>query len=292
MTTPAVSVLVTVYNREKYLVECLESIRVSTYHDFEVIVVDDRSSDRSPEIASRFASKDSRFSFRQNAANLGDYGNRMQAARIAVGRYIKYVDADDVIYPHGLAVMVNAMETNPDAALGLSHSLPEDESPYPWLFSPHDAYRKEFLGDGCMGSGPTGAIIRRDAFMEAGGFESWGVLSDTECWYRLSARWPILLLPPGLVWWRRHEGQEFTRGDADLVYLEKGLAVAMKALHSPECPLDASERKRAKERIRHRYSRRLMSAAIKGPKRRAAVEAMRKSGLSTAELIGAFRPHW
>jgi hypothetical protein len=143
-----------------------------------------------------------------------------------------------------------------------------------------------------MGSGPTGAIIRRDAFMQAGGFESWGVLSDTECWYRLSARWPIVLLPPGLVWWRRHEGQEFTRGDADIVYLEKGLAVAMKALTSSDCPLDESERARAKERIRHRYSRRLMSAAIKGPKRKAAIDAMRNSGLSTGELIGAFRPHW
>jgi glycosyltransferase involved in cell wall biosynthesis len=292
MTPPVVSVLVTVYNREKYLYECLESIRASTYQDFEVIIVDDRSSDRSPEIASDFAAKDPRFSFHHNVDNLGDYGNRMKAARAAAGRYIKYVDADDIIYPHGLTVMVAALEANPDAALGLSHSLPEDERPYPWLLSPRKAYRKEFLGDGCMGSGPTGAIIRRDPFMQAGGFEMWGVLSDTECWYRLSARWPIVLLPPSLVWWRRHEGQEFTRGDADIVYLEKGLAVAMKALNANDCPLDDAERERAKQRIRHRYSRRLMSAAIKGPKRKAAIDAMRNSGLSTAELIGAFRPHW
>jgi glycosyltransferase involved in cell wall biosynthesis len=292
MTAPAVSILVTVYNREKFLSECLESIRSSTYQDFEVIIVDDRSSDGSPRVASDFTAKDPRFSFFQNSENLGDYGNRMHAAQLSTGRYIKYVDADDVIYPHGLAVMVAAMEANPDAALGLSHSLPEDESPYPWLLSPHDAYQKEFLGDGCMGSGPTGAIIRRDAFMQAGGFESWGVLSDTECWYRLAARRPLVLVPPGLVWWRRHEGQEFTRGDADIVYLEKGLAVAMKALNSNDCPLDDAERKLAIARIRHRYSRRLMSAAIKGPKRKAALAAMRKSGLSAGELVGAFRPHW
>jgi glycosyltransferase involved in cell wall biosynthesis len=292
MTSPAVSILVTVYNRERYLRECLESIRASTYEDFEVIIVDDRSSDRSPQTGLAFASTDPRFSFHQNSENLGDYGNRMRAARAATGRYIKYVDADDIIYPHGLGVMVRAMDANPDAALGLSHSRPGDERPYPWLLSPHEAYRKEFLGDGCMGSGPTGAIIRRDAFTEAGGFEMWGVLSDTECWYRLSARWPLVLLPPGLVWWRRHEGQESTRGDADIVYLEKGLAVAMKALNANDCPLDDAERAHAKERIRHRHSRRLMSAAIKGPKRKAALEAMRNSGLSTAELIGAFRPHW
>jgi glycosyltransferase involved in cell wall biosynthesis len=292
MTAPAVSVLVTVYNREKYLAACLESIGESSYHDFEVIVVDDRSTDESAEIASNVAARDSRFSFQQNVVNLGDYGNRMEAARLARGRYIKYVDADDVIYPHGLAVMVEAMEANKEAALGLSHSMPEDEHPYPWMLSPADAYRKEFLGSGCMGSGPTGAIVRRDAFIESRGFESWGVLSDTELWYRMSARWPLVLLPPGLVWWRRHEGQEFSRGDADIVYLEKGLAVAMKALTSSECPLSPVERQLAIERIRHRYSRRLLSAVLKGPKRKAALNAMRRSGLSAPDFIGAFRPYW
>jgi glycosyltransferase involved in cell wall biosynthesis len=281
-----------VYNRESYLAACLESISASTYQDFEVVVVDDRSTDGSPDIASELCARDSRFSFHQNAVNLGDYGNRMEAARLAQGRYLKYVDADDVIYPHGLAVMVEAMENNKDAMLGLSHSLPEDEHPYPWMLSPGDAYRKEFLGSGCMGSGPTGAIIQRDAFLESGGFESWGVLSDTDLWYRMSARWPLVLLAPGLVWWRRHEGQEFSRGDADIVYLEKGLAVAMKALESAECPLEPADRRLALERIRHRFSRRLLSAALKGPKRKAAIEAMRRSGLSAPDFIGAFRPYW
>jgi hypothetical protein len=202
------------------------------------------------------------------------------------------VDSDDLIYPHGLAVMVDGMEANPNAALGLSHSVPEDEKPYPWLLRPEEAWKKEFLGDGCMGSGPTGALIRRDRFFEAGGFSSWGVLSDTELWYRMSQRWPIVLLPPGLVWWRRHEDQEFTRGDAATVYLDDGFRLAMRALTSPECPLDESDRKRAIERARHRYARRLLSLAIKTRKGKGTISLLRNSGLSARELLGAFRPYW
>jgi len=292
MTSPAVSVLVTVYNRENYLAQCLDSILASTYSDYEIIVVDDRSSDTSAAIASEYASRNSRISFHQNEVNLGDYANRMQAANQACGKYLKYVDADDLIYPHGLGVMVSAMEANPQAALGISHSRPEDQQPYPWLLDPHESWKKEFLGDGCMGSGPTGAIIRRDRFFEIGGFGSWGVLSDTEMWYRMSARWPMVLLPPGLVWWRRHEDQEFTRGNAAAVYLDDGFRLAMNALESQECPLHADEKRRARNRARHRYARKLLSAAIKGGRRRDALVSIRKSGLSPRDLVGAFRPYW
>jgi glycosyltransferase involved in cell wall biosynthesis len=289
---PRVSVLVTVYNREAYLRECLESILKSGLTDFELVIADDVSSDNSVSIAKRFATSDSRIRLHRNERNLGDYGNRMRAAELARGRYIKYVDSDDLIYPHGLSVMVEAMDANPAAALGISHSLPEDRCPYPWLLDPPSSWRKEFLEDGCMGSGPTGAIIRRDKFFQAAGFGSWGVLSDTDLWYRMSARWPIVLLPPGLVWWRRHEGQEFTRGDAATVYLDDGFRLAMHALTSSECPLSITDRRRAIERARHRYARKLLSAAVKGSNRNSAIRSIKKAGFSPRELMGALRPYW
>jgi glycosyltransferase involved in cell wall biosynthesis len=290
--SPLVSVLVTVYNREKYLAECLDSILASTYADYEVIVVDDRSSDKSAEIARSFVSRDSRVTFHQNDANLGDYGNRLRAASIAQGKYLKYVDADDLIYPHGLEVMVRAMEANPRAQLGISHSRTEDVKPYPWLLTPHESWHKEFLGDGCMGAGPTGAIIGRDAFREIGGFRSWGVLSDTDLWYRMSRRWPIVLLQPGLVWWRRHEDQEFTRDNAEAIYLERGLQLAVETLTAPDIPLTSEERDLALKRIKHRHARRLLSAAMKGRHRGTAIAIIRRSGLSLFDIIAGLRPYW
>lgn len=283
--SPAVTVLVTIYNREEYLAECVDSVLASTWPDMEVLLVDDRSSDGSLAVAQSFAARDNRVRVFTNESNLGDYPNRMRAARLARGRYLKYVDSDDVIYRHSLRIMVEAMESHPAAALALSHSLPEDERPYPWLLQPAEAWRKEFLGDGCLACGPGGAIIRRDAFLECGGFRDWGVLSDTDMWYRMSARWPIVLLQPGLVWWRRHDRQEYSREGAATEYLERGFALVTESLSSAECPLGEADRADAVARARQHHARRLISLALRRGQPRVALQLMRSSGLASFEML-------
>ncbi|HEV2714429.1 MAG TPA: glycosyltransferase family A protein, partial [Terriglobales bacterium] len=98
MATPLVSVLMTAYNREKYIAEAIESVLASNFKDFELIIVDDCSKDRTAEIARRYTS-DSRVQVHVNEKNLGDYPNRNRAASLARGKYLKYLDSDDVIYP-------------------------------------------------------------------------------------------------------------------------------------------------------------------------------------------------
>ncbi len=289
--SPRVSVLVTVYNREAYLEACLQSILASSFADFEVVVVDDRSIDASLDVARKVAATDARIRVSQNERNLGDYPNRMHAAELARGTYIKYVDSDDLIYPHGLAVMVEAMDANPHAALALSHSRPEEIEPYPWQLSPREAWKKQFLGDGCMGCGPSGAIMRRDEFFEVGGFGKWGVLSDTETWFRMSARWPLLLLPPGLVWWRRHEAQEFTKDDAARKYLEDGFAITMKALSSRENPMSADETRAATARARQHHARRLLALSITSGHPVRGFQMWRSSGLGLRDVASGFRSY-
>ena len=96
---PRVSVLVTVYNREAFLRATLQSILESSFGDFEVLVVDDCSTDSSLKIAHEIAQTDSRIKVCANEKNLGDYGNRMHVAALACGTYLKYVDSDDLIDP-------------------------------------------------------------------------------------------------------------------------------------------------------------------------------------------------
>jgi glycosyltransferase involved in cell wall biosynthesis len=286
---PVVSVLVTVYNRAEYLPQCLDSILGSDFEDFEIVVVDDGSTDASFNIASEYAARDPRIRVFCNARNLGDYPNRMRAAELARGRFLKYVDSDDLIYSHTLGLMVRAMEAEPEAALGLSHSLPEDDEPYPWKLAPSETWRKHFFGSGSLGCGPTGAIIRRDAFVEVGGFRDWGVLNDTDLWYRLSARWPIILFAPGLVWWRRHEGQEFTRDNASIKYLRDGYALALDALSSKESPLTESERSAALDRIRQHHARRLLSLALKSRRPAVALNLWREAKLPANFVLRGLR---
>lgn len=290
--SPLVSVLITVFNREKYVAETITSILASRFSDFEIVIVDDQSSDNSRDIVRSFLSQDSRIRFFENDANLGDYGNRMKAASLAIGTYLKYLDSDDLIYKHSLDVMVDAMEQYPDCALGISHSAAEDTQPYPWRLTPKEVFEKHFLKRGCIGCGPSGAIIRKDAFLQEGGFnKSWGVLSDTELWLRLASKSPIALLPPGLVWWRRHEGQEFSKGNAKETYLHLGHKLNMESLSASHCPLDDELRQRAVARCKQHHARKLLSLAIRNFQFRQTWNLFRDSQLTLLDLLGGIRKY-
>lgn len=280
------------FNREKYVAETITSILGSTFSDFEIVIVDDQSSDNSRNIIRSFLSQDSRIRFFENESNLGDYGNRMRAASLATGKYLKYLDSDDLIYKHSLDVMVDAMEQYPDCVLGLSHNPAEDAQPYPWRLTPKDVFEKHFLNRGCIGCGPSGAIIRKDAFLKEGGFnKSWGVLSDTELWLRLASKSPIVLLPPGLVWWRRHDGQEFTRGNAKDAYLRLGHKLDMESLSNSRCPLDDKQRQSALARCKQHHARKLLSLAVREFQFAHAWDLFRNSQLTFSNLLGGLRKY-
>jgi glycosyltransferase involved in cell wall biosynthesis len=158
-----VSVLMTAYNREKYIAEAIESVLASSFKDFELIIVDDCSKDHTVEIARRYTS-DPRVQVHVNEKNLGDYPNRNRAASFARGKYLKYLDSDDVIYPHGLEVMVSSMERFPEAVLGLIRS-PRNDAPDPAQLSPKEAYVERFAN-----------------WVDLAGSVSWGIRKCGSAW--------------------------------------------------------------------------------------------------------------
>ena len=104
-----VSVIVVAYNAEKYLKACLESIKRQSYEDFELIFVDDGSSDRTGEIAKKWAAKDSRIRFfAQN--NSGVSKARNFAMDQSKGEYLAFIDADDVVEKDFIQQMVMMLE--------------------------------------------------------------------------------------------------------------------------------------------------------------------------------------
>ncbi len=99
---PIVSILMTAYNREFFISMAIESVLNSTFKDFELIIVDDCSTDATVAIARKYEKLDSRIKLFVNEHNLGDYDNRNFAASVARGKYIKYVDSDDILYKFSL----------------------------------------------------------------------------------------------------------------------------------------------------------------------------------------------
>ena len=208
MDRPLVSILMTAYNREKYIETAIESVLKSTYENFELIIVDDISKDNTVKIARAYASKDIRVKVYVNDSNLGDYSNRNRAASYATGKYLKYIDADDYVYPWGIQLLVEMMEQFPDAAWGLC-SLEQDEfRPFPFLLSPAEAFEYNYFGPGLFHKAPLSSMIRRNEFNAVKGFSGKQHMGDYELWHLLAMNYPVLLMPGSIVWHRVHDEQQ------------------------------------------------------------------------------------
>ena len=109
-----VTVVVPVYNAEKYLAECLESIQKQTYTNIEIILVDDGSKDSSPTLCDTLQKEDNRIKV-IHKVNEGAGKSRNKGIEVATGDYILFVDSDDYIKPNLVEQCVNAIVGNDSA---------------------------------------------------------------------------------------------------------------------------------------------------------------------------------
>ena len=233
-----VSVLMTVYNREKYIVDAIESILNSTYDNFELIIVDDCSTDKSLNIARSYEDLDSRVKVYVNDSNLGDYPNRNKAASYAKGKYIKYVDADDIIYPNTLEIFIRDIQKYPSAELILSSRKLQDTEEFPILYKPNEIYKEHFLYSGCLDIGPLGFMITRDLFNRVNGFTGERFVGDTIFLYHVTQITDTVITVPGLVYWRIHEGQEMFFENQTPIRMIRTLEILDEAFNRVTCPLE------------------------------------------------------
>jgi len=285
---PLVSVLMTAYNREAFIADAIESVLAQTFTDFELIVVDDGSKDRTLEIANHFASCDRRVRVFVNERNLGDYPNRNRAASLANGTFLKYHDSDDLLYPHCLAVTVPLLAAYPQASFALSAGLREWlGGPCPMLLTPRMCYQREFLGGGMFHVGPACALFRAQAFRRLGMFPEVGPHSDAAFWLKACAIENVLLVPGNLFWYRVHSGQHLRSPGAT----RDGALASHRfwaALNSPDCPLEPEERELAKRNWAWSVGRTVLTHA-KSRQLGVAWEYLQHAGIQPAEWFRYFR---
>src|SRR6266436_1232914 len=116
---PLVSVVIPLYNYEQYLPECIESVLRQTYENWELVVVNNCSTDRSGEIAEQYAQKDARIRVHHNVDFVDTYGNHNIACQQIApdSAYCKVLCADDWLFPECLAQMVEVGEAQPSAGV-------------------------------------------------------------------------------------------------------------------------------------------------------------------------------
>jgi|HigsolmetaAR206D_1030411.scaffolds.fasta_scaffold04372_5 hypothetical protein len=126
---PRVSLGVPLYNAERYLEDCLDAILAQDYQDFEVIISDNASTDRTWEICQRYAAKDPRIRLYRNPRNLGGHVNYARVVELARGELFKWVAYDDICLPTYLSTCVAALDAaGPRAVLVYPKTILIDEA--------------------------------------------------------------------------------------------------------------------------------------------------------------------
>ena len=265
-STSFVSVLITAFNREQFISEAIESVLSSTFTNFELIIVDDCSTDKTVSIAKKYERQDDRVKVYVNHKNLRQFGNRNKAASYANGMFIKYFDSDDVMYPDCLKVMVDAIEkyTNAGAVSQTNDSL-VNEKQEPCLYSPKEIYINHFFkGNTILYSGPSGCMFRRDVFLEIGGFdENIGILADTLLMFKIAEKYPVVGVRNNLFYWRRHDDQ-VTIGQADwFEMIRQRFEINKMVLNSDDFPLTKKDQKIIFRNVKNILTRRILARLIR-----------------------------
>lgn len=215
---PRVSIGLPVFNGERYLSNTIDSILAQSFTDFELIVSDNASTDRTGEICRAYAQRDARVRYVRNGRNLGagpNYDNCFHKAR---GTYFKWAAHDDSLAPDYLAKTVAALDAAPDAVLctvGITEIGPHDEvlrtyrNSFPGVASPNPAARfgaviharhqcEDFFG-----------LYRRAALVGSGLHDNYSG-SDRVLLAEMALRGPWVSVPDPLFLHREHEGR-YTR---------------------------------------------------------------------------------
>ena len=284
MKSPLVSVIIPARNCERYIAATIESVLAQAFEDWELIIVDDHSTDRTNEIAARYRQGE-KVRLMRNEQNLGQFPTHNRGAELAWGKYLKFFHGDDLMFPHCLETMVRCMEAMPAAALGISH--PQSLWAAPHLFSPEEAWRAQTARQtSILSEGPSGTIFRAAAFCQIGGYDSRFHTSDSEMNFRMALEHSILLLPEGLWWYRIHENQVSQTVGKDRLAVETMIWYRALLAH-PRNPLTAEERGQLEREAARNFWRLILRRLCEG-KIGHALRLWRCAGLSLSGLPLAF----
>jgi glycosyltransferase involved in cell wall biosynthesis len=258
---PEISVLITSYNRANLICETIDSVLNQTFQSFEIIVSDNCSTDNTMEVLKKYHNND-KIRIYQNESNIGQFPNRNKAASYAKGKYLKYLDSDDLIYPWGLELLYKMMEQFPEAGWGLCSFTQVRERPFPFLLNPKQAYEFHYCNRvAIFNKAPLSSIIRKKIFESVGGFRDLNMAGDFEMWHRLALQSPVLLMPDGIVWNREHVGQEVRSYRRFLFQYEE---VTKQFLESPQCPLEKNQIREVQKIKKKNLLRTIFLSGIKG----------------------------
>lgn len=230
MTVPAISVIVPVFNAEAYLRQCIESVLAQTFTDWQLIIVDDGSTDGSASIYSRFLSVDKRISL-ISKPNGGLSSARNAGIDAAEGSFLFFLDADDELYPHTLSTLYSiACDTGADITIGravnttVKPSAPLTELSFSTI-DPHQLCIDTLYQKTATDNSACWRLFRRRLFDGIRFYDGW--YEDLEIFHRLLMRARTVAVTDCIVYfYRKHPGsfiRSWSEGRRDIVSVTQSI---------------------------------------------------------------------
>ncbi|MCS6860982.1 MAG: glycosyltransferase [Abditibacteriales bacterium] len=250
---PKVSVIIPAYNCARYIAEAIDSVLAQTYRDFEIIVVDDGSTDGTGEVVHRYADR-VRY-IRQD--NRGPSGAKNTGIQVARGEFISTLDGDDLWLPHRLEKLVPLLDRQLELGFVYGDCYRIDETPdriQPrTAFEIHGGARRGWVLEELVMVNfvPSQSVLIRRCALDAVGLfdESYRIGEDWDLWLRLAARYPVDFVPE-VVAMRRQHAQNITN-NSDVTMMRNAVSILNNLRRrEPE----------AVGRIRHAHTRALARA--------------------------------
>lgn len=225
---PLISIITLTYNHENYIAECIESVLCQTYENWEMIILDDASTDKTPFIVEEYAKKDKRIKFIRNEKNNGPTNldvNYNTALKEAKGEWIGYLEGDDVFTKRSLEHRVKALNklnptelSNTVLVHGNCGRIWMDSGILDLMYNPYKSYT-EIMNNNPVGSAlmiflqginfipASTVLIKSESLKKIGGFKKdiqGALFVDYQTWCYLALEGRFLFVDKILYFWRRH----------------------------------------------------------------------------------------
>jgi glycosyltransferase involved in cell wall biosynthesis len=210
------SILLPVYNAEAFLGDALDSILGQTHTNFEVIIIDDGSSDRSPDIIAQYQARDARIRVLSHE-NWGMGASLNHAIEQAASDWIVRMDADDIMEPHRLERQIAFLRANPDVGVASclvryidAHGRPLGS--YTSVLTTREAYSRFRSENQLIAFHHPGVIMRKDLVQAVGGYrpQFWSA-DDMDLWNRIAELDTVILVQPEYLLQYRIHGTSVSR---------------------------------------------------------------------------------
>lgn len=239
---PKVSVIIPNYNHARYLAQRIQSVLNQTFTDFEVLVLDDCSTDQSMAVITDFASRDSRIKIVENSENSGStFAQWNKGVSLANGEYIWIAESDDYCEPVLLEKLVHILDDHPNVGIAFAQSTIVDENGntvnsfnenYKFIYK-SDRWKHDFLVNGKTEvadylifsntiPNASGALMRKSVYQKAGGAETgWRLNGDWFFYVKMLLISDLAYVAEHLNYFRMHPQTQRQRANANHVVYDE-----------------------------------------------------------------------